>query len=110
MYQNKVSMLKQHNLKQHDKFNQHDKSLRLLSVVFLLSTLTACGIFGGDERPVYQGAEYYKNLEVPPDLTAPDTADQLRVPKPTKCSNSRTLLITMNLAVQCHRLLKVYVW
>lgn len=83
MYQNKVSMFKRHDLKQHDKFNQYDKNLRLLSVVFLLSTLTACGIFGGDERPVYQGAEYYKNLEVPPDLTAPDTADQLRVPKPS---------------------------
>ena len=54
-----------------------------LSVAFLLSTLTACGGFGGDERPVYQGAEYYKNLEIPPNLTAPDTVDQLRVPKPT---------------------------
>ncbi len=37
-----------------------------------------------NERPVYQGAEYYKNLEVPPDLTAPDTADELKVPKPTE--------------------------
>jgi len=36
-----------------------------------------------NERPVYQGAEYYKNLEVPPDLTAPDTADELKVPKPS---------------------------
>ena len=54
-----------------------------LSVAFLFSTLTACGGFGGDERPAYQGAEYYKNLEIPPNLTAPDTVDQLRVPKPT---------------------------
>jgi len=37
-----------------------------------------------NERPVYQGAEYYKNLEVPPDLTEPDRADELRVPKPTE--------------------------
>ena len=37
-----------------------------------------------NERPVYQGAEYYKNLEVPPDLTAPDTADELKLPKPTE--------------------------
>jgi outer membrane protein assembly factor BamC len=40
-------------------------------------------MFGGDERPVYQGAEYYKNLEVPPDLTKPDTSEQLSVAKPT---------------------------
>ena len=59
------------------------KSAHVLSVAFLLSTLTACGGFGGDERPAYQGAEYYKNLEIPPNLTAPDTVDQLRVPKPT---------------------------
>ena len=44
--------------------------------------LIACT--GSDERPVYQGAEYYKNLEVPPNLTEPDTADQLRVPEPTE--------------------------
>ena len=37
-----------------------------------------------NERPVYQGAEYYKNLEVPPDLTEPDRADELKVPKPTE--------------------------
>ena len=55
-------------------------------VVLVLMALSAasCGLFGGDERPVYQGAEYYKNLEVPPDLTEPDTADQLRVVKPTE--------------------------
>ena len=44
--------------------------------------LIACT--GSDERPVYQGAEYYKNLEVPPNLTEPDTGDQLRVPEPTE--------------------------
>ena len=70
----------------HNK-NLRDKSLRAVSVAFLFSTLTAtltaCGVFGGDERPVYQGAEYYKNLEIPPNLTAPDTVDQLHVPKPT---------------------------
>lgn len=36
-----------------------------------------------NERPVYHGAEYYKNLEVPPDLTEPETANELKVPKPT---------------------------
>jgi outer membrane protein assembly factor BamC len=49
----------------------------------MLLSLSACGLFGGDERPVYQGAEYYKNLEVPPDLTKPDTGDQLVVPRAT---------------------------
>ncbi|MBL4712698.1 MAG: outer membrane protein assembly factor BamC [Gammaproteobacteria bacterium] len=44
---------------------------------------------GGNERPVYQGAEYYKNLEVPPDLTEPDTAGQLRVPDPTEEAQQR---------------------
>jgi uncharacterized lipoprotein len=61
--------------------------LRVVSITVLLSiltaTLTACGAFGGDERPVYQGAEYYKNLEIPPDLTAPDTSRQLGVPQPS---------------------------
>lgn len=37
-----------------------------------------------NERPVYHGAEYYKNLEVPPDLTTPDTAEELKVPDPTE--------------------------
>ena len=41
--------------------------------------ITACS----NERPVYHGAEYYKNLEVPPDLTEPDTGEELKVPKPT---------------------------
>ncbi len=36
------------------------------------------------DRPVYQGAEYYKNLEIPPDLTEPDTGEDLKVPKPTE--------------------------
>ena len=67
--------------------NVHNNSFRVVSVTLFLSILTAtlagCGVFGGDERPVYQGAEYYKNLEIPPNLTAPDTVDQLHVPKPT---------------------------
>lgn len=63
--------------------NLPGKSVGVISIMLLLSTLTACGGFGGDERPVYQGAEYYKNLEIPPNLTAPDTVGQLRVPKPT---------------------------
>lgn len=51
----------------------------LFAAVLTLLVITSCT----NERPVYHGAEYYKNLEVPPDLTTPDTTDELRVPKPT---------------------------
>ncbi len=54
---------------------------QILAVLVIALSVTACG---GNKRPVYQGAEYYKNLEVPPDLTEPDTGEQLRVPKPTE--------------------------
>ena len=64
-------------------------SLKGIGLVLLALSTVSCGIFGGDERPVYQGAEYYKNLEIPPDLTAPDTRDQLIVPKPTDESLQR---------------------
>ena len=56
-------------------------NIKIISIILMLFTVSSCGLFGGDERPVYQGAEYYKNLEVPPDLTEPDTGGQLRVPK-----------------------------
>jgi len=63
------------------------KSIRLtmpvlpwVAALAMLLMITACG----NERPVYHGAEYYKNLEVPPDLTEPDTGDELKVPKPTE--------------------------
>jgi outer membrane protein assembly factor BamC len=51
---------------------------------WLVAVLTALAISAcSNDRPVYHGAEYYKNLEVPPDLTEPDTTDELKVPKPT---------------------------
>jgi len=56
---------------------------RFIGIISLAVALSSCGMFGGDERPVYQGAEYYKNLEVPPDLTEPDTGGQVQIPKPT---------------------------
>jgi outer membrane protein assembly factor BamC len=55
--------------------------LKIVYAMPMLFMISSCSLFGGDERPVYQGAEYYKNLEVPPDLTTPDTGGQLRVPK-----------------------------
>lgn len=57
-----------------------------MQIRFLLLTLFSAGLLAacaGDERPVYQGAEYYKNLEIPPDLNEPDTTDAVRVPRPT---------------------------
>jgi outer membrane protein assembly factor BamC len=57
--------------------------LKMTGLISLVMIVSSCSLFGSDKRPVYQGAEYYKNLEVPPELTAPDTADELKVPKPT---------------------------
>lgn len=58
-------------------------NMKFIGIISLMLMLSSCGFFGGDERPVYQGAEYYKNLEIPPDLTAPDTSGQLLIPKPS---------------------------
>jgi outer membrane protein assembly factor BamC len=58
-------------------------NLKMAGLILLAMVVSSCSIFGSDKRPVYQGAEYYKNLEVPPELTAPDTAEELKVPKPT---------------------------
>ena len=55
-------------------------NIKWLSTIIVLLVVTACS----NDRPVYQGAEYYKNLEVPPNLTAPETSGQLSVPKPTE--------------------------
>jgi hypothetical protein len=46
--------------------------MKITGLLLLMFVLSSCSLFGGDERPVYQGAEYYKNLEVPPDLTEPE--------------------------------------
>lgn len=54
--------------------------LQRFNVVLMMLIITACA----NERPVYHGAEYYKNLEVPPDLTEPETAEELKVPRPTE--------------------------
>lgn len=62
---------------------------RSLAILPLIFSLAACGLFGGDKRPEYQGAEYYKNLEVPPDLTRPDTRDAVTVPNPTNTALQR---------------------
>ncbi|PCI08562.1 MAG: hypothetical protein COB77_02085 [Gammaproteobacteria bacterium] len=63
------------------------KNMKWFVITLLPLVLWSCS--GSNERPVYQGAEYYKNLEVPPDLTEPDIADQLRVPNPTEEAQQR---------------------
>ncbi len=50
------------------------------SAVLMALIVSSCST----QRPVYQGAEYYKNLEIPPDLTVPDTGEDLKIPKPTE--------------------------
>jgi len=55
-------------------------NIKWLSSVLTLLIISSCS----NDRPVYQGAEYYKNLEVPPELTEPNTGEQLDVPKPTE--------------------------
>ena len=48
----------------------------------MLATLLATGC-GKNERPEYQGADYYKSLELPPDLTLEKSTAEMQVPEPT---------------------------
>lgn len=54
----------------------------LLSLTALLS-LGGCGSDGNERRQEYLDADYYTRLELPPDLTAPETSKQLVSPKPS---------------------------
>jgi outer membrane protein assembly factor BamC len=63
------------------RFDYHN--LKIVFTIVLSLLVSSCSWFGSKERPVYQGAEYYKNLEVPPDLTQPDTSKELAVSSPT---------------------------
>jgi outer membrane protein assembly factor BamC len=54
------------------------RALLLLSII----ALAACSS-SGDERPEYQGAQYYKSLEIPPDLTLTKSRDELAIPEPS---------------------------
>ena len=49
--------------------------------LLLVSVLVvACG---KNERPEYQGAEYYKSLELPPDLALDKSTEEMQIPEPT---------------------------
>jgi outer membrane protein assembly factor BamC len=55
--------------------------LNIYLLVVLALSVAACS--SNDERPEYQGAEYYKSLELPPDLTLEKSTAEMQVPEPT---------------------------
>ena len=59
--------------------------IRLFSICWLIAVigLTACG---KNERPEYQGADYYKSLELPPDLTLEKSTAEMDIPEPTSAA------------------------
>jgi outer membrane protein assembly factor BamC len=58
------------------------KPLRLPLLLLSVAVLAACSS-DGDERPEYQGAKYYKSLEIPPDLTLQKTREEMVIPQPS---------------------------
>ena len=54
--------------------------LPVCSLLLAVVAITACG---KNERPEYQGAEYYKSLELPPDLTLERSTGEMEIPEPT---------------------------
>ena len=61
------------------------KSWSIKISVLMLSILivTACG---KNERPEYQGADYYKSLELPPDLQLEKSTAEIEIPEPTSAA------------------------
>jgi len=61
------------------------KSWLIKISVLMLSILivTACG---KNERPEYQGADYYKSLELPPDLQLEKSTAEIEIPEPTSAA------------------------
>ena len=58
--------------------NSRFVTLNVLLLVILV--VTACG---KNERPEYQGADYYKSLELPPDLNLEKSSAEMEIPEPT---------------------------
>ena len=54
--------------------------LKLTFVLLIVVSISACG---KNERPEYQGADYYKSLELPPDLTLEKSNAEMEIPEPT---------------------------
>ena len=49
-------------------------------MLLIIATVSSCG---KNERPEYQGADYYKSLELPPDLTLEKSTAEMEIPQPT---------------------------
>ena len=54
--------------------------LKSTCILLVAVSVTACG---KNERPEYQGADYYKSLELPPDLTLQKSSAEMEIPEPT---------------------------
>jgi outer membrane protein assembly factor BamC len=50
--------------------------------VLILAMLVVAGC-GKNDRPEYQGADYYKSLELPPDLNLEKSSAEMEIPEPT---------------------------
>jgi len=48
----------------------------------MLAALVVAGC-GNNDRPEYQGADYYKSLELPPDLNLEKSSAEVEIPEPT---------------------------
>ena len=54
-----------------------------LEATLILLVVASVGACGKNERPEYQGADYYKSLELPPDLTLEKSNAEVDIPEPT---------------------------
>ncbi len=54
--------------------------LKTTTILLAAAALSACG---SNKRPEYQGADYYKSLELPPDLTLQKSSAEMEIPEPT---------------------------
>ncbi len=49
----------------------------------MLAVMLVSGCSSKSKRPEYQGADYYKSLELPPDLTLEKSTAEMQIPEPT---------------------------
>lgn len=54
--------------------------IKINVLIVAILVVTACG---KNERPEYQGADYYKSLELPPDLSLEKSSAEVEIPEPT---------------------------